>query len=141
MADDIDLDEGRGLFGRNPGGYHGSRPEYPPWIYQRLVEAGALGPSRATLEIGAGSGLATRRLLEHGADPLTIIEPDVRFAPLLEAIARASAADTQIVRRTFETASLAPGRFDLVVAATAFHWIATGTMPSTRPPERCSMSW
>jgi hypothetical protein len=83
MPDHIDRQEGRRLFGLNPQRYDEARPDYPPWIYQHLREIGALVEDTATLEIGAGSGRATRRLLEYGANPLTIIEPDERFAPLL----------------------------------------------------------
>jgi SAM-dependent methyltransferase len=123
MPDQIDLGEGRGLFGLNPVGYDDSRPDYPAWIYQRLLDAGALDVNRATLEIGAGNGLATRGLLEHGADPLTIVEPDERFAPLLLAIMRNSSAQSRLVRQPFEDARLPPRHFDLVASATAFHWI------------------
>lgn len=123
MPAKIDAAEGRGLFGANPSGYDAARPEYPAWIYRRLTQIGALRPGCAALEIGAGTGLATRRLLQHGADPLTIIEPDPRFGPMLEALAHTSGADCRLLQHSFEAADLARAQFDLVVAATAFHWI------------------
>ncbi len=123
MPKQIERREGRRLFGVNPRGYDTSRPEYPGWIYRRLAEDGAFGASRATLEIGAGSGLATRRLLEHGADPLTIVEPDSRFVVMLEALCQHSEADCRIVVQSFEEARLASRQYDLVAAATSFHWI------------------
>jgi SAM-dependent methyltransferase len=119
----IDRSEGRALFGLNPEAYDTVRPDYPAWIYQRLLDSGALVEGAATLEIGAGSGLATRRLLEHGADPLIVIEPDVRFAPLLESILERSTADCRLIRASFEDAQLNRHTFDLVAAATAFHWV------------------
>lgn len=123
MTGPIDRSEGRALFGLNPEAYDAVRPEYPAWIYERLRDSSALVDGLATLEIGAGSGLATRRLLEHGADPLIVIEPDARFAPLLESILASSAADCRLIRASFEDAQLDHAAFDLVAAASAFHWI------------------
>jgi SAM-dependent methyltransferase len=123
----INLSEGRTLFGLNPDAYDAVRPDYPPWIYERLQDSGALVEGSATLEIGAGSGLATRGLLEHGADPLVVIEPDARFAPRLESILERSAADSRLIQESFEDATLERGAFDLVAAATAFHWVKQGT--------------
>lgn len=123
MTRPIDPSEGRALFGLNPEAYDTVRPDYPPWVYERLRDSSALAKGAATLEIGAGSGLATRRLLEHGAGPLTVIEPDVRFAPLLESILERSTAECRLIRESFEDARLDRGAFDLVAAATAFHWV------------------
>ncbi|MDH3645020.1 MAG: class I SAM-dependent methyltransferase [Gammaproteobacteria bacterium] len=123
MPDRIQPSEGRGLFGLNPGGYAESRPDYPEWIYERMLAAGALGPGRATLEIGAGSGIATGKLLEHGADPLVVLEPDLRFAASLEQISRTSNAQCSLLYQSFEDALLDLAQFDLIAAATSFHWI------------------
>ena len=80
MPEHIKLNEGRRLFGLNPQGYEDARPDYPLWIFDHLRTCGALTDSTPTLEIGAGTGKATRHLIEYGANPLTIIEPDARFA-------------------------------------------------------------
>src|SRR6476620_8956743 len=123
MPEHIQLNEGRQLFGLNPQGYEDARPDYPMWIFDHLLERGALVDGTPTLEIGAGTGKATRRLLEYGANPLTIVEPDIRFAPLLGAVTDASPAKCHIVHDSFEDAVLSDNQFDLIVAATAFHWI------------------
>jgi SAM-dependent methyltransferase len=123
MPDVMDRSEGRRLFGLNPEGYEDARPPYPEAIYRFLIERGALTRDAATLEIGAGNGLATRRLIEHGASPITVIEPDERFAPLLTKLRDTTHADLQLLPCAFEDASLAPGSFDLVVAATSYHWL------------------
>ena len=89
MPEFIDRSEGRRLCsGSNPEGYDDARPQYPDTIYQIHDRArGAATRGSATLEIGAGSGLATRRLIECGADPITVVEPDERFAPQLQSLA------------------------------------------------------
>jgi SAM-dependent methyltransferase len=112
---------GRQAFGENPAGYHGSRPEYPEWVYAALVSGCGLRRNAAVFEIGAGTGTATRRLLDLGADPLTAIEPDQRLADFL----RTNNPDEalQVVVAPFEDASLDKDAFDLGVSATAFHWL------------------
>jgi SAM-dependent methyltransferase len=119
----IDPGEGRSLFGLDPQNYDAIRPPYPELIYEFLVSTGALRAGAATLEIGAGSGLATRRLLGYGVNPITLIEPDVRFASLLSQTASQYKADVRIVTHPFEDAPLSHGHFDLVVAATSLHWV------------------
>lgn len=116
----IDRSFGRQAFGLNPAAYHAARPEYPDWVYDRLVRCG-LRPGARVFEIGAGTGKATRRLIERGADPLVAIEPDGRLADFLEASLRHPALT--VVRAPFEAAALAEGGFDLGVSATAFHWL------------------
>jgi SAM-dependent methyltransferase len=123
MPDAIKEHEGRGLFGSDPTTYDAIRPPYPDQVYTFLHTTGALRPTVATLELGAGNGLASRRLLELGADPLTVLEPDVRFSPLLRSLAATPAAQIQVVHTSFEDAALPAHSYDLVAAATSFHWI------------------
>ncbi len=115
--------EGRALFGADVHGYDAIRPPYPEQLYTFLQSTGALYPNCTTLEIGAGNGLATRRLLELGANPLTALEPDPRFAPLLHSIAATALADFTLIHSAFEEATLPTNHYDLVASATAFHWV------------------
>jgi SAM-dependent methyltransferase len=128
VPESINEIKGRALFGADPRSYDAVRPPYPEPIYTFLQATGALRFNVSTLELGAGSGLATRRLLELGANPLTALEPDRRFAPLLKSIADAHAATFRLLAEPFEEADLPPGHFDLVVAATSYHWL----QPSVR---------
>jgi phospholipid N-methyltransferase len=122
MPDRINRSEGRRLFGLDPEGYDATRPRYPSWIFEELTASKALFHGAATVEIGPGSGLATMRLIEHGADPLTLIEPDDRFAPMLRR-AIGQRPSCQVLHQSFEDATLTSDEFDLAVAATSFHWI------------------
>lgn len=112
---------GRQAFGADASAYHGARPEYPEWVYDTLAARCGLRRHAAVFEIGAGTGTATRRLLELGADPLIATEPDPRLASFL----RANNADQalSVMVSTFEDAALEAGSFDLGVCATAFHWL------------------
>lgn len=118
---EIRLDEGRRAFGRDPANYDAARPDYPARVYAILAERCGLAPGAAVFEIGPGTGLATRHLLAAGADPLVAVEPDERLAAVLSA--RSLGRRMQVVNATFEEVELAPGRFDLGVAATSFHWM------------------
>lgn len=120
--------EGRLAFGHNPIGYDAVRPPYPEAVFSVLREQGALFPGTTTLEIGAGNGLATKRLLALGATPMTVLEPDSRFAPLLQALPKPAGCDCNIIHSTFEEVVFGAETFDLVVSATAFHWLE----PTTR---------
>lgn len=112
---------GRQAFGENPASYHSARPDYPEWVYSTLVSVCGLRRDAAVFEIGAGTGTATRRLLDLGADPLTAVEPDERLANFL----RMNNPDEalKVVVAPFEDASLEREAFDLAMSATAFHWL------------------
>ncbi|MDK1373427.1 MULTISPECIES: class I SAM-dependent methyltransferase [unclassified Sinorhizobium] len=112
---------GRQAFGENPASYHSSRPEYPDWVYHTLCSRCGLGSNTRTFEIGAGTGTATRRLLDLGADPLTAIEPDRRLAGFLRKHNPDNALN--VLAAAFEEAILDEEAFDLGVCATAFHWL------------------
>lgn len=119
----IDREEGRRLFGADADNYDQIRPDYPEDIYAYLCSRQILGRGTITLEIGAGSGLATRRLIELGANPLTVIEPDKRFFSQLQALGDNECLEFRVLDQPFEQANL-PGRFyQLVVAATSYHWL------------------
>jgi SAM-dependent methyltransferase len=117
----IAKEAGRRAFGLDPAGYHRTRPDYPDWVFATLQARCGLGRGAAAFEIGAGTGKASRRLLDLGADPLIAIEPDPRLADFLRA-ATPHAALTVLVS-TFEDAPLEPGAFHLGVSATSFHWL------------------
>jgi SAM-dependent methyltransferase len=112
---------GRQAFGRDPAGYDAARPAYPDWVFDFLRERCGLVPNAATFEIGAGTGTATRRLLELGANPLLAVEPDDRLAAFLRKTIPDKAL--KVVVAPFEEAVLQEVSFDLGLSATAFHWL------------------
>src|SRR5690349_3462425 len=113
----IPLSEGRHLFGNDPLAYANGRPDYPEELYQRLRTRCELGSGISAFEIGAGTGLATQRLLALGVSRLWAIEPDPRLADFLRKTI--SSSSLQIVQTIFERAELPEAEFGLGVAATS----------------------
>ena len=99
------------------------RPGYPREIFTDLAKECGVVSGTSILEIGAGTGIATRSLLELGAS-VVAVEPGEN---LLE-IARESLVDfttVEFVGTTFEQYQ-ERRIFDMVVSATAFHWLGAG---------------
>ena len=117
----IDRTFGRQAFGLDPAGYHAARPAYPDWVFDFLHQRCGLVSNAVTFEIGAGTGTATRQLLELGANPLVAIEPDERLAAFLRKTILDQALS--VVVAPFEEAVLRETSFDLGLGATSFHWL------------------
>jgi SAM-dependent methyltransferase len=102
--------------------YHRARPDYPDRLYDDLVRLAVLRPGSRLLEIGCGTGKATSPLARRGFR-ITCLELGAKLAAQA---ARNLAAfpDVQVVNSPFETWPRPSGTvFDLVFAATAWHWI------------------
>lgn len=102
--------------------YQQARPDYPAELYAELISAAALRPGDRLLEVGCGTGKATAPLARRGFR-ITCLEP----GPRLAAAARRNLAgyrDVQVVEQALEDwQPAAAERFDLVFAATAWHWV------------------
>jgi SAM-dependent methyltransferase len=109
-------------FGAAARAYDLHRPEYPARLIDELV---ALGVDDA-LDVGAGTGIASRQLADRGVDVLAL-EPDPRMAEL----AAAKGIRTQIAK--FEEWDAAEQTFDLILFAQSFHWVDPGVaLPKVR---------
>jgi SAM-dependent methyltransferase len=118
----IDRVEGRHAFGSDPAAYHDARPAYPERVFEILQQRCGLRPGCRTFEIGPGTGICTRRLLELGASPAVVVEPDARLADFLtKTLEPLSSVDVRVA--TFERVRLPFDWFDLGASASAFHWL------------------
>ena len=108
------------LFGDEVSAYDFGRPGYPERVYQLLRERCGLLPGARVLEIGPGTGQATHRLLELGAS-VTGVELSPELADRLRG--NHQGQDLEVIVGAFEDARLPLATFDLIVAATCFHWI------------------
>jgi SAM-dependent methyltransferase len=101
--------------------YDRARQEYPPELFLALVELSGIPENGRILEIGPGTGKATRPMAEQG-----YVITAVELGTSLAAVARRNlgsfpAVDIQVAG--FEDWSLPEEPFDLVMAATAWHWL------------------
>lgn len=105
-------------FERMAADYASSRPPYPASLYEVLEAEGVIGPGKRVLEIGAGSGLATRELVHSGSGVLAI-EPGRELASLLER----DVPGASVLLARLEDAKLPDSSFDSALAATSMHWV------------------
>src|SRR5947209_4974066 len=108
---------GRALsFGAVAQAYERFRPGYPTELADAVL-AYAGRPVRTALEIGAGTGKATRLFARHGIT-VTATEPD---AAMLAELRRHVPVEVRTRQAAFE--ELRPDeRYGLVYAAAALHW-------------------
>ncbi|MEU9835901.1 class I SAM-dependent methyltransferase [Streptosporangium sp. NPDC048047] len=103
-------------FGGVAEAYERFRPGYPVELFD-LVMAYAARPVSTALEIGAGTGKATRLFAERGI-AVTATDPD---GAMLTELRRHVPADVRTMQAALE--DLRPGkRYGLVYAAAALHW-------------------
>jgi SAM-dependent methyltransferase len=111
-------------FGSVAAAYERFRPGYPDELVDEVL-AYAGRPVRTALEIGAGTGKATREFAGHGI-AVTATDPD---AAMLEELRKHVPATVSTVQGAFEDLALT-STYDLVLAAAALHW----TEPAGRWP-------
>lgn len=118
----LDRSVGRAAFGKDAEGYNAGRLGYPSELYEFLFARTGPPGSLNIVESGAGTGLATRELLERSPARLVAVEPDTRLAQFLADNVAASDR-LEIITAPFEEADLPLRAFELAVAAASFHWL------------------
>ena len=121
---------GRALsFGARAEAYERFRPGYPVALFD-MVMTYAGRPVRTALEIGAGTGKATRLFAQRGVT-VTATEPD---AAMLAELRKHLPANVRTMRAAFEDLPLGE-RYGLVYAGAALHW----TQPAGRWPRMAAL--
>jgi SAM-dependent methyltransferase len=100
--------------------YERGRPEYPPALVAWIISRTGVGPGDVVVDLAAGTGKFTRRLLPSGAS-LVAVEP----VAAMRAQLTAQLPDVRAVDGTAEATGLPDGAAALVTVAQAFHWFAT----------------
>ncbi|MGN6446002.1 class I SAM-dependent methyltransferase [Amnibacterium sp.] len=106
-------------FGAAAAAYERFRPEYPDEVVERVLRWSGR-PIRTALEIGAGTGKATRAFVARGV-AVTAVEPDAAMLGVLRSRVPAARA----LQARFEDVAPA-ARYDLVFAAASLHWTDPG---------------
>lgn len=100
-------------FGSEAAAYERGRPSYPPETIDWLLPDGA----QDVLDLGAGTGKLTTRLVERGLD-VVAVDP---IPEMLELLSN-SLPDTPALLGTAEEIPLADNSVDAVLVAQAWHW-------------------
>jgi SAM-dependent methyltransferase len=116
-----DRDHLKTTFNEDAELYDHARPRYPDRLFDDLVGISGLQPRASLLEIGCGTGQATVPMAQRGFD-ITCVE----LGEDLAAVARRNLSpyrDVRIVVAPFEAWDPEGRKFDLVYAATSWHWL------------------
>jgi ubiquinone/menaquinone biosynthesis C-methylase UbiE len=127
MATGAETEPGRGkrryqrtLFDGVAELYDDSRLGYPGDIVEFVLGTAAVGADSDVLEVGCGTGQLTESLANHGFR-LTAIDIGASMIGIARRRLDGSAVSFQVV--SFEDFAAADASFDLIVCATAFHWV------------------
>ncbi|GAB3004460.1 class I SAM-dependent methyltransferase [Mycobacterium bourgelatii] len=124
-------------FGSAAAAYERGRPSYPPDAIDWLLPASA----RDVLDLGAGTGKLTTRLVERGLD-VVAVDP----IPEMLDVLRQSLPDTRALLGTAEEIPLEDNSVDAVLVAQAWHWVDPArAIPEVarvlRPGGRLGLVW
>lgn len=102
-------------------GYNEFRPGYPAQLFQAILDYAQLEPDARCLEIGAGTGQATRAMLNKGLH-IQALEPGAQLAAgLMNNLGHFP--QLTVSQCNFEDFESPPQAFDLIFSASAFHWV------------------
>jgi SAM-dependent methyltransferase len=120
------------------------RPGYPAELVPRLLDTAGLDAGAVVADIGSGTGIFTRLLLQQGLK-VYAIEPNT---PMRAAAEAALGDERQFVSvdATAEDTGLDEDSVDLVTAAQAFHWFNNATAKAElrrilKPAGRLALLW
>ncbi len=124
-------------FGSAAAAYERGRPSYPPEAIDWLLPAAA----RDVLDLGAGTGKLTTRLVERGLD-VVAVDP----IPEMLDVLRGALPETHALLGTAEEIPLADNSVDAVLVAQAWHWVDPArAIPEVarvlRPGGRLGLVW
>ncbi len=120
MNDDENKVDNTQKFSGKADVYQKARPGYSPDLFACLEKEFGVGPGSTAADVGSGTGILTRQLLEMGVKVFAV-EPN----PDMRRIAEQELGEFEgfiSVVATAEHTTLDEGSVDFVFAASAFHW-------------------
>lgn len=105
-------------FGHAAEEFQRYRPGYPPELFERILAHVPLHRRQLAIDLGAGTGIATGKLIPHFRAVIAV-EPDAQMAAKIAEFHRE--ADVRVV--SAEECDQAAESVDLVTIANALHWM------------------
>ncbi|GJM41639.1 MAG: hypothetical protein DHS20C20_19210 [Ardenticatenaceae bacterium] len=102
--------------------YEMYRPTYPAELIEDLISLTGIQPASAILEIGSGTGKATRLFAQRGYNILCL-EPGQNLIDVAKEAMAAYREQLQFEQARFEEWDANGPQFDLIYSAQAFHWV------------------
>jgi SAM-dependent methyltransferase len=102
--------------------YRASRPDYPDALVDDVVSYANLERNDPVLEVGCGTGQATKSFARRGLQ-IVAIDP----GPEMVRAARETLANfdnVELIETTFEAWSAGKALFRLIIAAQSWHWVS-----------------
>ena len=120
------------------------RPDYPVELVQTLLQKASLGANAVVADVGSGTGILTRLLLEQRLNVIGI-EPNAKMRAAAELLLSDYPCFTS-VDAPAERTGLADDSIDLITAAQAFHWFnntetKTEFQRILKPDGRLALIW
>ena len=128
-------------FGSQAAAYERGRPSYPPEAIDWLLAPTDSWDARDVLDLGAGTGKLTTRLVERGLD-VVAVDP---IAEMLDVL-RTTLPATPALLGTAEQIPLGDNSVDAVLVAQAWHWFdpqraVAEVVRVLRPGGRLGLVW
>jgi SAM-dependent methyltransferase len=105
-------------FGHAADEFQRYRPNYPPSLFDRILREVPSNRRHCAMDLGAGTGSVTRELIAHFEEVIAV-EPD----PLMAAKIPEQFPAVALRIATAEELPQPPATADLIIIATAFHWM------------------
>lgn len=128
-------------FGSQAAAYERGRPSYPPAAVDWLLSPDAGATVQDVLDLGAGTGKLTSRLVERGLN-VVAVDPITELLDVL----RTTLPDTPALLGTAEQIPLPDNSIDAVLVAQAWHWFdperaVAEVVRVLRPGGRLGLLW
>lgn len=116
-----DLERLRQTFNAQAEAYDRWRPGYPEQLFADVISLSGIQDSGAIVEIGCGTGQATEPFLKKDY-AVTAVELGENLAEFSRR-KLASYPKFTVITGAFENQQSLDNKFDLLISATAFHWV------------------
>ena len=106
--------------------YDAGRPGYPDALFDSIEEmSGSFLAGAVLADVGAGTGISTRRLIERGARVVAVDHGAAMLTTL-----RSRTPDAAVVLADANSLPFATGSLDLVTFAQSWHWVDLNRAPA-----------
>jgi SAM-dependent methyltransferase len=117
-----DLEQRRQWYSPAAEAYQQARPRYPQALIDRVVDLTQISADSVLLEVGCGPAIATPAFAALGCR-MVCVEPNPDFYRLAGQTCTLY-PQVELQNCSFEEWELQPQTFDVVLAASSFHWVS-----------------